>query len=225
MRTRWILVCGAVACAHGVHTTPPPASLPATQPASAPATQPVAAADDDPYQWLEDVDGQRAMDWVKKQDDLTLGTVGKDPALAELTKSVQDVMDSKDQIPYVEERGPYLYNFWTDAEHPRGLWRRTTLVEYRKAQPAWEVLLDVDALGKAEKESWVWDGDVCEPPAWRHCLLLLSRGGADATSCASSTSRRRNSSTEGSTCPRPRAASPGATTTRSTSRPTSVPAR
>ncbi len=77
--------------------------------------------------------------------------------------------------------GPYLYNFWRDKENPRGLWRRTTLEEYRKDAPAWETLVDVDALGKAEGVNWVWHGANCLRPEYRHCLVFLSRGGADAS--------------------------------------------
>jgi prolyl oligopeptidase len=78
------------------------------------------------------------------------------------------------------KRGPHLYNFWRDAAHPRGLWRRTTLEEYRKAEPSWDVLLDVDALARGEGENWVWGGADCLWPEYERCLVSLSRGGGDA---------------------------------------------
>ena len=50
------------------------------------------------------------------------------------------------------------YNFWQDETHVRGIWRRCTLEEYRKPDPAWETVLDIDALNEEEGESWVWGG-------------------------------------------------------------------
>jgi prolyl oligopeptidase len=76
--------------------------------------------------------------------------------------------------------GAYYYNFWRDKNNPQGVWRRTTLAEYRKESPKWEVLLDIDALGKAEGVNWVWGGANCLRPAYDRCLISLSRGGADA---------------------------------------------
>jgi len=88
---------------------------------------------------------------------------------------ILEVMDSDARIPYVTKMGEYYYNFWKDKAHPRGLWRRTTLAEYRKEHPKWETLIDVDALGKAEGVSWVWEGDNCLKPEYRHCLILRER--------------------------------------------------
>ncbi len=148
-------------------------------PAPAPEAKAPAAAED-PYLWLEDVDGARAMDWVKKQNEVTVAKLSATPGFDALQKGIREVMDSKDKIPYVSRHGKYLYNFWTDADHPRGLWRRTTLSEYRKAKPKWQLILDIDALGAAEKTSWVFHGANCMKPRYRLCLVMLSRGGADA---------------------------------------------
>jgi len=95
--------------------------------------------------------------------------------------SIREVLDSREQIPYVSRRGDWFYNLWRDASNPRGLWRRTTLAEYRQARPAWETVIDIDALGQAEGENWVWAGATCLGPDHRRCLVSLSRGGADAT--------------------------------------------
>src|SRR5690606_18747340 len=99
----------------------------------------------------------------------------------ELRDAARDVLDSDERIPYVRRRGDYLYNFWQDAEHPRGLWRRTTLESYRTDQPEWEVLIDVDALASADGESWVWKGATMLRPSYARALVHLSRGGSDAT--------------------------------------------
>lgn len=136
---------------------------------------------DDPYQWLEDVTGDAAMDWVRERNAHTVAELATGTRFAELRDGIREVLDSTDRIPYVRRRGDYLYNFWQDAEHPRGIWRRTTLDEYRKDRPAWDVLLDIDALGADEGENWVWQGATVLRPGYRRALIELSRGGADAT--------------------------------------------
>jgi prolyl oligopeptidase len=136
--------------------------------------------DTDPYRWLEDVHGERALNWVRERNAVTLKELQARPDYAPTRERLLAVLNSKERIPYVSRRGEWLYNFWQDAQHQRGLWRRTTLAEYRKPEPAWETLIDVDALGAAEKENWVWGGAQCFGPEYRRCLVLLSRGGADA---------------------------------------------
>ncbi len=134
----------------------------------------------DPYLWLEDVTGERALAWVRERNAESRTVIEAEPGFAAMRAGILDVLDSKDKIPDVSRRGDWYYNLWRDAEHPRGLWRRTTLAEYRKREPAWETVIDVDALGKAEGVSWVWSGATCFAPEYRRCLVRLSRGGADA---------------------------------------------
>ncbi len=93
---------------------------------------------------------------------------------------ILEVLDSDEHIPYVNRMGDYLYNFWRDQAHPRGIWRRTTLEEFRKANPTWELLLDVDALNQAEGKRWVFKGAQCLKPDYDRCLLSLSPDGGDA---------------------------------------------
>jgi prolyl oligopeptidase len=135
----------------------------------------------DPYLWLEDVAGDKALAWVRERNAVSEKKLEATPGFDELRRQVQAVLDSSAQIPYVKRQGEHLYNLWKDAAHPRGLWRRTTLAEYRKAEPAWDTVLDLDALAKAEGANWVWSGATCLAPEYRRCLLALSRGGADAT--------------------------------------------
>ena len=111
-----------------------------------------ASADGDDL-WLEEVDSDAALGWVRKQNAQTFKTLG-DPADSKLYPRLKSIYESKDKIPYAVKRGNKYYNFWQDAENPRGLWRRTSWEEYQKASPAWEVLLDVDKLGKDEGKSW-----------------------------------------------------------------------
>lgn len=135
---------------------------------------------DDPYLWLEEVTGDDALDWVRERNAETESELAGGPAFDRVRASLRDVLDSDDRIPYVVRRGERLYNFWRDGEHPRGLWRRTTLEQYRRPAPEWEVLLDLDALADAEGENWVWQGATVLRPGFRRCLVELSRGGADA---------------------------------------------
>jgi len=134
----------------------------------------------DPYLWLEEVTADSALGWVRQQNALSTGELTGNPAFQAFHDRILSILDSDARIPYVDKIGRYYYNLWRDQANPRGLWRRTTLAEYRKAAPAWETVLDLDALGKAEGENWVWSGATCLPPAYRRCLLSLSRGGADA---------------------------------------------
>jgi len=135
---------------------------------------------DDPYLWLEEVQGERAMAWVRERNAESERALDGTPGFAASRTRILEVLDSREQIPYVVRRGPWLYNLWQDAANPRGLWRRATLDEYRKPDPAWATVLDVDALGRAEGRNWVWGGATAFGPEYRRCLVKLSLGGADA---------------------------------------------
>ena len=140
----------------------------------------------DPYLWLEDVGGDKALDWARARNAVAEKEFKADPRYEPLRRQLLDIFDSKERIPLVQRYGDQLYNFWRDAEHPRGVWRRTSLAEYRKPQPDWETLIDLDHLAADEKENWVWNGATCLRPErsgepYRRCLIALSRGGADAT--------------------------------------------
>ena len=137
-------------------------------------------ADQDPWLWLEDVGGEAPLAWVKERNARTAEAYAGSAAFAASRDRFKAILDSDERIPYVSRRGDAWYNFWRDEEHPRGIWRRTTLEEYRKESPAWEIVLDVDALAEAEGENWVFKGAEYRRPDFRRCLLLLSRGGADA---------------------------------------------
>ena len=135
----------------------------------------------DPHQWLEDVTGERALSWVRQRNAETVTELTGGSRFEALRTEIREVLDSTDRIPYITRRGEYRYNFWQDRDHPRGQWRRTTLAEYCKEQPDWEILLDVDALARDEEENWVFHGAQCLRPEYRWALVSLSRGGADAT--------------------------------------------
>src|SRR5690606_18743073 len=137
-------------------------------------------ASEDPFLWLEAVEGDRALTWVHRQNAASIALIGNDAGFATLRDEIKAILDSDDRIAYVNKIGDHFYNFWQDAEHPRGIWRRTTLDEYRKDSPAWETVIDVDALNESEGKRWVWHGASCLKPDYARCLVSLSDGGKDA---------------------------------------------
>ncbi len=135
---------------------------------------------DDRYLWLEDVQSADALAWVEAQNARTLAAL-TGPDFERDRTAFRTILTAPDKIPHVIKRGPYLYNLWQDKDNPRGLWRRTTVESYRSPSTAWDVLIDVDALGRQEGENWVWHGCTTLPPDHRRGLVVLSRGGADAS--------------------------------------------
>lgn len=134
----------------------------------------------DPYLWLEDIDGAEALAWVRQRNAETAQELEQGPEYQALEDGILEILDSAAKLPYVSKAGAFYYNFWRDAAHPRGIWRRATLEEYRKAEPAWETVLDLDALARAEGQSWVFHGAPFLKPDCARCLVLLSPGGSDA---------------------------------------------
>jgi prolyl oligopeptidase len=140
-----------------------------------------ASSADDPYIWLEDVTGQKPLAWVREQNSVSTNELQAHPEFEPIRRRLLSIMDSKERIPFVTKYDKHYYNFWRDEKNPRGLWRRTSLSEYKKASPNWEIVVDLDRLAKDEKENWVWKfANVLEPDHDR-ALVSLSRGGADAT--------------------------------------------
>lgn len=138
---------------------------------------------EDEDRWLEEVESEQALKWVREKNEGTLAALG-DPTETDLCKKILSILDSKDKIPNVTKRGHFLYNIWMDENNPRGLWRRCSMEEYEKENPNWEIVLDIDALGKKEGESWVWGGvselDEGSGVHTTRVLMSLSRGGSDA---------------------------------------------
>ncbi|GAA1875494.1 prolyl oligopeptidase family serine peptidase [Myceligenerans crystallogenes] len=153
-----------------------------------PGSDPAGDVFADPFGWLEDVSGDRALGWVRERNALSARALGGDLFTA-IEEQVREVLDAQDKIPHVAQIGGYYYNFWRDARHVRGIWRRTTPSSYTSDRPDWETVLDLDALAEAEGESWVWHGasvlrpspeEVAAGVPWRRALVDLSPGGSDA---------------------------------------------
>ncbi len=148
--------------------------------AAALAVSAAAAPAVDPHLWLENIEGKAAIDWVKERNKTSLGELEGDKRYEPLRQDMRAILNAQDKIAWPTWRGGMIYNFWQDAEHVRGLWRRTTLAEYRKKDPKWDIIIDFDKLGRDEGESWVNKGAECRARRPERCLLNLSRGGKDA---------------------------------------------
>ncbi len=133
-----------------------------------------------PWQWLEDVEGARALQWVHEQNDKTLARYAADPLYKTLYPEALAVLDSQSRVPDIAQRGDYVYNLWQDKTHPRGLYRRATAASFRDGAPQWQPVLDVDALSARENKPWAFGGITCLSPTYVHCLVSLAPGGGDA---------------------------------------------
>jgi prolyl oligopeptidase len=153
---------------------PRPAAARQASPNQSVAEQP------DKYTWLEDIYGEKQLAWVKAEDARTAAVLEKDAHFAPLEAEALKVLESPERLPIPELRNGMVYNTWRDAEHVRGIVRRTTLKDYLTAEPKWETVLDYDALSKEDKQSWVGRGLNCLRPADEFCLVGLSAGGEDA---------------------------------------------
>jgi prolyl oligopeptidase len=137
----------------------------------------------DKYQWLEDVNSPRALDWVKAENARTAKILEADPRFATYTAEALKVLEDPSRLPIPDLRGDMVYNLWKDAKNVRGLFRRTTLADYNSPTPHWQTVLDVDALGAAEKTSWTFKLEEmsCLYPGTQFCMMNLAVGGEDAS--------------------------------------------
>ncbi len=136
--------------------------------------------DDDPHLWLEDIDGADAVTWVDARSAETRRAFAG-PGFEADRAALLAIMDSPDKLPYVSRRGPFLYNFWIDADNPKGLWRRTTEAQFRSGATEWSTVIDLDALAEAEGRDWIWMGAQTLAGEHDRALVMLSVGGGDAT--------------------------------------------
>ena len=180
-----LAIAGACSSSRAAGSAAPPPSSPAPAAVRSQVAPPVQAAEapaaDDPFLWLEDVQGERALDWVRERNAKSLGTLQGDPRYQRYHDAALRILEARDRIAFPSFRGNAIENFWQDSAHVRGIWRRTTLDSYRSDSPRWSVILDIDSLAKAEGANWVYRGAGCLPPAERRCLVNLSDGGKDAT--------------------------------------------
>ncbi len=163
----------------GLLVTAPLASLPLGS-AALHAQGLTPANPNDPFLWLEEVESERALAWVRERNQRSLGVLQGDPRFATLNAQALEIVNATDRIPSPSFWAKGISNFWQDRANVRGLWRRTTLDGYRGTSPVWETILDVDALARSEGKNWVFRGGNCLEPDERYCLVSLSDGGKDA---------------------------------------------
>ena len=135
----------------------------------------------DPYLWLEEVDGEKALAYVRAKSAKDTAELEATPEYKPIHDKLLEIYNASDRIPDPDVNGPWVYNFWQDKDHVRGIWRRASRAEYAKAAPAWETVIDVDKLAADEKENWVWHGANGLAPDYKKFMITLSRGGGDAS--------------------------------------------
>lgn len=172
MKTNTLLLYGALAALSFVTGSAAGADNVSTK-------KPAAGEAADPYLWLEDVHGAKPLEWVRAQNEKSMAVLEADPDYQKDYDSILKVMDATDRIPYGTLEHQFVFNFWQDAQHPKGVWRRTGVADYTRSAPQWDTLLDLDKLSADEHENWTWKGADCSPTLKR-CLVNLSRGGGDA---------------------------------------------
>jgi prolyl oligopeptidase len=165
--TKWITLLLAVATGIALVSVRTSAQAPPSEPA-------------DKYIWLEEVHGERALAWVKAENERSAKVLESDPRYAGLEASALHVLESPDRLPTPELNGEDVYNTWQDPEHVRGILRRTSVADYLMEKPHWQTVLDYDALAKQDNGSWVQEGRICLYPVNELCLIALSSGGEDA---------------------------------------------
>ncbi|MFM9862503.1 MAG: prolyl oligopeptidase family serine peptidase [Micropepsaceae bacterium] len=139
-----------------------------------------AGSDDDPYLWLEDVHGPRALEWVKGENAKSTARLDGDKRFATYRKEALAILTAKDRLSYPDFRASGVDSLWQDAQRPHGIWRHASLASYRAGKPRWQTILDLDALSKAESKNWFYKGSDCLAPEDRLCIVNLSDGGGDA---------------------------------------------
>lgn len=140
----------------------------------------VAQSTVDPYLWLEDVEGEKQLEWVNSQNEKTLGYITTIDGYQERYDFSYKVLTSEDKLPYPDMHGDYIYNIWQDEENARGLWRRIPFKDYLERNDNWEIVIDIDELCETENTNWAYDRTYFIPGNNKHCAIQLSKGGSDA---------------------------------------------
>ncbi len=150
------------------------------EPSAAAGDRVIIDPEDDPRVWLESVESEAALAWVREQNDRTYARLRDDPRYSSMFRDALAIHQSEDRVPYGRLRHGKVYNFWEDAERRHGLWRRSALRPYLRGEPEWETLLDLDELAAEEGRNWIWRGADCAPGDSSRCMLTLSDGGTDS---------------------------------------------
>ncbi len=184
------------------------------------ATVAVAQTTDDPYLWLEDINGARAVAQVKQWNQATEDLLTHSAAYDSYRQRALDILNDEQQIAEPEAvLGDEVTNHWVDAKNPRGLWRIASLSSYVAGKPQWRTLIDVDALGKARARAGCGMARSASAPNTTAASSRSAPAGPMPTWCVNSTFHRASSSPAGSACPMRRRTPAGPTPTMSWWRP------
>lgn len=134
----------------------------------------------DPYLWLEDIDGEKALSWVRTANQETDKSLTNNPLYKSIYADVLSALDSKDKLPEVNIIGDMVYTLKKDVDHPRGLYQRTSMADFKAGKARWQPVLDIDEMSKNDDVKWVFHGMDCLKPQYQRCLVYLSPGGGDA---------------------------------------------
>lgn len=137
------------------------------------------AQEKDPYIWLEELESEKSMNWVKEHNQISQKKLESFTGFEELKSKYLASYNDKDKIVYPSVVGDFVYNFWKDENNQRGIWRRMEKKAYLAKSSDWELILDLDELSKNEGKKWVFQGANFLQPDNTRCLLSLSDGGTD----------------------------------------------
>jgi prolyl oligopeptidase len=140
----------------------------------------LSARNDDPFLWLEEVDGKKALEWVEEKNRHSLEILKSQDHYQGIFEKNLEIYNSQDRIPAPSLMGEFIYNFWQDADHERGIWRRCTKASYTRGNPEWETLIDLDEMAGNDGIQWVFKGVEGLFPGYDRFMVSLSKGGGDA---------------------------------------------
>ena len=136
---------------------------------------------EDPFSWLEEINGEAQLEWVRAENERSLSELQGDPRYNDLYEEALAIVTSSKRIPVGKIQGAAVFNFRQDKDHVRGIWQRSKLVDFRSGHPKWEIILDIDRLADEENENWIFQKAHCLAPDYDRCIVSLSRGGSDAS--------------------------------------------
>jgi len=166
-----------------------------------PLEQKPTSSTEDPYLFLEERESAEAVAWAKERSDKSIAQLTSNARFAGIKADVKKIRSATDRLASPSLMGDYVYNFWTDAKHPKGIWRRTLAKDYADNKASWETLIDVKALADSDKQNWVWKGTSCLEPEYRYCLVHLSDGGEDAVIVREYDTKKKEFRADGFTLP------------------------
>jgi prolyl oligopeptidase len=135
---------------------------------------------DDPFLWLEDAQGARALAWVAAENAKTEAVLQADARFRDNYAALIKMASGTRYVPPPSLLGDGVAVFTADASHPRGALQWATLADYQAPTPQWRTLIDVGALDAADGQNWLIPSIDCPPRNAHRCLVTLSAGGEDA---------------------------------------------